>query len=191
MIEEFGIREGINEVIGITKGDWINTAPLGLNYRNGETFIRLYSNHTRKFLEKTGVLYVNVIHDPLVFVISAFEDLGYDWFERIDPPVIKGALSLIEFEAEIVGNTAKLAFKNGELIEREVIAVNRGFNAVIEATVHATRYVISKNEELLRKIEYYGRIVDRCGGKREKEAYRKLMEYIQELELSDLEDKKG
>jgi len=178
MVREFGLQEGINEVIGITIADWVNTAPLGVIIDDGIK-VRLFENHTREFVKKTGILYVNVIHDPVVFVIAAFEDLTEDFFESLDPPVIKSALSWVKFKADLKGNYAHLNFIEGEVLRRDCRAVNRGFNAVIEATVHATRYVLNKRDDLLNKIRYYGGIVDRCGGKREREAYKLLMEYIE------------
>jgi hypothetical protein len=36
--------------------------------------------------------------------------------------------------------------------------INRGFNAVIEATVEATRYVVLKDKKYLDNIEYYNKI---------------------------------
>lgn len=176
MIEKFGLREGVNEVIGITLGDWINTAPLGVIV-GSDVRVRLYSNHTRKFLERSGVLYVNVIHDPVVFVISAFEDLGEDWFESLIPPVIRGSESWLKFNARLEGNYAILDLVDGEVLKKEVKAINRGFNMLIEATVHATRYVLSGSETLAEKIRYCGRIIDRCGSRREKEAYELLLRY--------------
>jgi len=52
---------------------------------------------------------------------------------------------------------------------------------VIEATVHLTRYVMSKNDELIRKINYYCKLAEKCGGEREKVAVRKLREYIEKF----------
>ncbi len=177
MLRDFGLREGINEVIGITIADWINTAPLGVIVGDNIK-VRLFKNHTREFIKKTGFLYVNVIFDPVVFVISAFEDLSEDFFESFDPPIIRNALSWIKFKADLRGNYAYLSFINGEVLRRDFRAVNRGFNAVIEATIHATRFIIKKSRELRDRIDYYGKIVERCGGKREKEAYKILLEYI-------------
>ena len=176
MMEKFGLREGINEVIGITTGEWINTAPLGIIVKDGIK-VRLYSNHTRELLEKSGELFVNVIHDPVVFVISAFTDLDESWFERLNPPVIRNALSWMMFEAKIEGSFAHLRFQNGEVLRKDIGAVNRGFNAVIEATVHGTRYVMNRSPQLKERILYYGRIVERCGGKREKEAFDLLLDF--------------
>jgi len=176
-MERFGLFEGINEVIGITKGEWINTAPLGIIVKD-RVFVRLYENHTREIIKRTGVLHVNVVHDPVVFVISAFEDLDESWFESLDPPVIRNSESWVKFKAEIMDGYATLQFVEGKVIRRNVRAINRGFNALIEALVHGTRYVLSRNPELRERILYYGRIVQRCGGKREKEAFGLLLSYV-------------
>ena len=83
-----------------------------------------------------------------------------------------------KFKADLKGNYAYLSFIDGGVLRRDCRAINRGFNAVIEATVHATRYVLNRREDLLDKIKYYGGIIDRCGGKREREAYKLLMGYL-------------
>ncbi|MCK4733440.1 MAG: DUF447 family protein, partial [Methanophagales archaeon] len=57
---------------------------------------------------------------------------------------------------------------------KELKAINRGRNAVIEATILATRYLIlndeREKEELKKQMEHYAKIVEKCGGHREKEA---------------------
>jgi hypothetical protein len=59
--------------------------------------------------------------------------------------------------------------------------VNRGFNSVIEATVHATRYSLTRNEELRRLIHHHIAIIQRCGGPREQEAIGLLEGYVPKL----------
>ena len=178
MIEELGLTEGINEVIGITFGDWINTAPIGVVVREGRIFVRLYENHTRTFVERSGKLFVNVVHDPVIFVKASFEDLSEEYFESLDPPVIKGALSWAEFEAKLEGGIAHLRLLGGGVVRREIRAVNRGFNALIEALVYATRYVSLGKEEFKEKALEYKGIVEKCGGRREREAFELMERYL-------------
>ena len=179
-LKDFGLRNGINEVIGITKGDWLNTAPLGIIVEDESSCnakVKLYSSHTRDNIEKGCDLWVNVIFDPVVFVISAFEDLSEDSFDSLSPPVLKNSYSWLKFTAKISGNFAKL-----ELIDGAVVgvarAINRGFNSVIEALVHATRYVLSPTEELKNKILQQRKNVEKCGGMDEKKAYELILNYI-------------
>ncbi len=177
MLEDLGLREGINEVIGITLGEWINTAPLGIVIRGNDIYVRLYENHTKEFLKKTGKLFVNVVDDPVIFVVAAFEDLSEEYFESLDPPIIRGALSWMEFEAKLSGNLARLTFVRGEVIKRSVRAVNRGFNALIEALVSATRFVALKRKEFAEDVLRHSKIIRKCGGRREIEAYELLLKY--------------
>ena len=69
-------------------------------------------------------------------------------------------------------------------LEKEIIEevslhpVNRGFNSIIDTTVHATRYKVNRDPELKKQIDYHAGIVRKCGGKRELEALELLMRYI-------------
>lgn len=141
--------------------------------------IKLYKSHTRDNIEKGASLWVNVIHDPFVFVISSFEDLEKDYFESVDPPVIWNSLSWAKMDTVLKGSFVHLHLSDGEVMNRHfrIRAVNRGFNALIEALVHATRYVRSQDEELKNRIYYYGNIVEKCGRRKEKEAFKLLMDY--------------
>lgn len=178
MLEEFGLREGINEVIGITLGEWINTAPIGVVVRD-KIFVRLYENHTKEFLKKSGKLYVNVVNDPIIFVKASFEDLSEEYFESLNPPILKSALSWLEFDAKLEGSIAYLEFVRGGVVKREIRAVNRGFNAIIEALVNATRYVYFKREEFKRKALEYRELVEKCGGEKEREAFELMLGYLE------------
>jgi len=66
-----------------------------------------------------------------------------------------------------------------EIIEGVFIhPVNRGFNSIIDATVHATRYVMNKDPKLKNLIDYHAGIVRKCGGKQELAALDLLMTHI-------------
>jgi hypothetical protein len=56
--------------------------------------------------------------------------------------------------------------------------VNRGFNSIIDATVHVTRYRENQDPVLKRLINYHVGIVRKCGGKRELEALELLKKYM-------------
>jgi len=180
-LSDFGFTDGINEVIGITIGEWINTAPLGIIVENPESRfakLRIYPSHTRNNL-KSGVLYVNIVHDPLVFAISAFDDLSEEWFESIEPPIIKGALAWCKFKADLRNGWVDLELLKGEVLRKELRAINRGLNALIEALVHATR--LKQSPKLIEKVRYYAGIVEKCGGRREKEALEVMWSYLRKL----------
>ncbi|AEA47207.1 DUF447 domain-containing protein [Archaeoglobus veneficus] len=183
-LSDFGFTEGINEIIAITRGvsdaGELNAAPIGIIVEDASSRVaraRLFPSHTKENVENGSPLWANICFDAVLFVISAFEDPGEEFYASLNPPVLKGAVVCCRFDVEMDGGTAKLELAEGTVIERPLRAVNRGFNAVIEATVHATRYAMGvKNLE--EKIRYYGTIVEKCGGSREKEAYKLLLDYI-------------
>ena len=159
-LEDFGFTEGINEVIAVTIGGFINTAPLGIiveNPKGRKAKVRLYPSHTRENVKRGSKIYANVVSDPIIFAISAFEDLTEDYFSSLDPPVLKSALAYCEFEAKLTGAFAELELVDGRVISKELRAVNRGFYAVIEALVYATRYLFFKDPE--KKKEFRGKIL--------------------------------
>lgn len=61
---------------------------------------------------------------------------------------------------------------------KELRAVSRGLNGVIEATIHAKKYVITKNENQKEKIDHYAKIVSTCGGPNERNAIKMLYEFL-------------
>lgn len=171
MLKDFGLRNGINEVIAITKGDKLNTAPIGIIVENEESVFakaRLYASHTRRNVEKGSFLIANVISDAVLFALATFEDLGEEFFENLDPPILKGALAYCEFKPKLKDFFVELELLNGKIVRNELRAVNRGFNAVIEALIFATRLGI--NSEFAKRIKECYKIIEKCGGKREKEA---------------------
>jgi hypothetical protein len=130
----------------------------------------------------------NFVHDPVLYVKTAFGDLPQEQF--IEEPVngktmhrLTGADGWAAFSATVEHRTAEtmaVSLKlEKELIEEVAIyPVNRGFNSLIDATVHATRYKITRDEELKKLIDYHAGIVRKCGGKKELEALAMLTGYI-------------
>ncbi len=183
-LRNFGLRNGINEIIGITFGKWTNTAPLGIIVEDEEGInakVRLYSNHTRDNIKEKKELWVNVIHDPVIFAICSFDDLDESYFESLNPPIIRGSLSWCRMKAEIKGAYAEVELIDGGVLRKEAKAVNRGFNAIVEALVYGTRLMEYKNMALKEKVDYYLKLAEKCGGEREKRAVEIIKERISEL----------
>ncbi|MHC1567654.1 MAG: DUF447 domain-containing protein [Candidatus Syntropharchaeia archaeon] len=175
-LEKFGIGNGISEIIATTrsKSGAFNAAPMGI--RN-QTMARVYkASKTFENVKETGFLAANIVHDPMIFVISALENLDNEYFTLFHGfPVLKDGDAWVLFECfpqkeDSYAFTFFLKPIRAKINKKRVRAVNRGFNAVIEAAVHATRYVITGDEKLKRLIDHYSSIVLRCGGEREKEA---------------------
>lgn len=180
MLDELGIFEGISEVIVTTEKDGrFNAAPIGIIRRGESLRVRLFKySHTYENVIATRRLVANVISDPLLIVEAALFDLSDDHFqERENLPVLKDAHAWALFDCEVIdGNPLVVPLKlvRGEVLKREVHAINRGTNAVVEAAVHATRYKVFGKDEQLIEIKRLMRIVEMCGGPRDLEAMKCL-----------------
>jgi len=184
-LDDFGIHEGISEVILSTLSeDFVpNAAPIGLHRKDWRLFAMIYNSTTLKNILVNPWAAANIVDDPVIFVKSALSDLGVENFENIDSfPVLKNSLGWVIFDCtpkkgENISIVEMTPVK-GKIHHRVIKPVNRGFNAVIEASIHATRFVGKKDQEYLRQIAYCNTIVNKCGGNQEKEAMKMLYELI-------------
>ena len=169
------IKSGINEVIATTS---FNAAPMGIHYREGNASMVLFSgSNTAGNIERDGWVVANFVQDPVIYVRTAFEDLPPDSFieEQVSAKTITrlaGADAWAVFTTTIVRRTTesmmvRLTLEKEIIEEVAVHPVNRGFNSIIDATVHLTRYKENQDPELKRWIDYHVGIVRKCGGKRE------------------------
>ncbi|MHC1610004.1 MAG: DUF447 domain-containing protein [Candidatus Methanospirareceae archaeon] len=186
---EAGIGEGISEVIVTTRSasGKSNAAPVGIiteiNDEEWEKkhFIRLYKgSQTLSNVLETNTLAANVTDDAVLFVKSAFEHLSQSYFSVFEGmPVLTEAQSWIVFASMLAEESNEyLLFrvtpKAVKIKRKRVKAINRGLNAVIEAAILATRLNRREEEEekedTKKQMEHYKEIVEKCGGRREKEA---------------------
>ncbi|MEI7648888.1 MAG: DUF447 domain-containing protein [Methanomicrobiales archaeon] len=180
------LKPGINEVIATTE---FNAAPMGIIFRDGVARMVIFSgSHTAKNIEKNGWLVANFVYDPILYVKTAFEDLTHDAFleETVNGRKmhrLKDADAWAAFTTTIEKKTTEALMVNLTL-EKEIIEevslhpVNRGFNSIIDTTVHATRYKLNHDPELKKQIDYHAGIIRKCGGNRELEALELLLGYI-------------
>ncbi|MBE0520955.1 MAG: DUF447 family protein [Candidatus Methanoperedenaceae archaeon] len=186
-LAEFGIHEGISEVIVTTLSvnGVPNAAPVGLHKKDGRLFFRLFNSKTLDNVLSRPVACANIVDDPVLFVRSALSDMDSGDFEFVDGfPVLNEALAWIRFRCECKKgekiSVVELSPVSCAVTSLTVRPVNRGFNAVIEALVDATRYVVFGGQKYLDRIGYYDKLVGKCGGGREMEAMRLLYELIGE-----------
>lgn len=180
--------EGINEVIATTRQ---NAAPMGVIRRGGRMSMVLFrGSRTASNVEREGWLVANVANDPVLYVETAFADLAAERFVAIEAGGIMmerldTAEAYVAFAATIERATEDRLLVGLEPLAEEVLRpnvrpVNRGFNAVIEATVHATRYVRTHDRDLKGLIDHHATLIQRCGGPREWEALGILLGHIGE-----------
>ncbi len=188
---EAGLREGISEVIATTQSlsGERNAAPVGIHNESGKYCMELYrGSKTLSNVKATMQLAANVTEDAMLFVKALVGNLAENDFARFHGfPVLIGANSWILFRCRMIAERADylmfmltpfaVAIQN-----KKICGINRGCNAVIEAAVLASRYDIQEEDQdrarIKMQIQDYVRIVDRCGGRREKEAMRILVQHF-------------
>ncbi len=180
------LGDGINEVIATT---FANAAPMGIINRGDAAHMVLFrGSHTARNVGRYGWIVANISYDPVLWVRTAFEDLPPEYFADLTfncRPMyrLRDCEAWIAFEATVENKTEENLIVSLSPLDQEIRStilrpVNRGFNSVIEATVHATRYVRFRDPELLKLIEHHEKIVRKCGGKREVEAMELMREMI-------------
>jgi len=140
--------------------------------------------HTMENVERGSRIHANVCFDPVAFAISAFEDLDEEFFSS--DFVLRCAYSVCTFEVREIKRfddfwLCELEALDGRILNRGVRAFSRGFAAVVEAAVHATRYIYTGERRYLSKVLELGDIVEKCGGRREREAYAYILSRTGEI----------
>jgi len=190
-----GLSNGINEIIAVTTNpdNTANAAPIGLHKQGNKLQIHLYKNQTRENIKHTKHLTANITHNPILIVTSALSKLDQKEYTKIEYqqekyPILENSDAWILFKAEERDNnttnptptipTTPTIFILEPLtnaVNREKSQViNRGSNAVIEASIHATRYVLNHNQKQLNQIKYYNKIVNKCGTPQDNKAMKTL-----------------
>ncbi len=106
----------------------------------------------------------NIVDDPVLFVQSALSDIEPEKFEFVEGfPVLIDANGWVLFGCQCKKrekiSAVELSPVSGKINNLKIKPVNRGFNAVIEATVLATRYVLHRENKLIGPIDYYSTIM--------------------------------
>ncbi|MFB6160025.1 MAG: DUF447 domain-containing protein [Haloferacaceae archaeon] len=187
--------DGVVESVVTTRGPnerW-NVAALGLHAPGGGTggddpdagpvtATTWGRTRTRRNFERRGRGVVQFVTDPRDFVDAALA------VREEDDPVLDGAAAWVRVAAErrgseTTGGTERvrwaLAPGEGAVRERRVPTIDRGFNAVIEATVAASRLDVPAYETatLLDRLDHLADVVASCGGPAVREAFERVDEY--------------
>jgi uncharacterized protein len=180
------LKPGINEIIATTE---FNAAPMGIILKEGVARMVVFSgSHTADNIEKNEWLVANFVFDPVLYVTTAFEDLSRDAFaeEMVNGRTmhrLQGTDAWAAFTTTIEKKTSE-ALMITLTLEKEIMEevslhpVNRGFNSIIDITVHATRYRKNRDPNLKKQMDYHAGIVRKCGGPRELEALELLMRFV-------------
>lgn len=175
--------EGITESVVTTPdadGQWA-LAALGLHPGDPVTARTWGGTRTRRNFERAGRGVVQFTRDPVVFVEAA---LGVS---TVDEPVLDAAAAWVEVtvERQATGEDGgtdwidwALTPVESAVVHEAVPTIERGTNAVIEATIAASRLgVPTYDDAVLRdRLAHYRAIVERCGRSADREAMARLDE---------------
>jgi hypothetical protein len=191
-VEFRGVTESLVTTLG--PNDLWNVAALGLYppesdaTQPGEETVtaRTWGNtRTRRNFHRRGGGCVQFTRDPVDFVDAALS------IYELDEPVLDSADAWVEVEAEQVdaGESGDTEWERWELrpresaVERETVpTTTRGFPAVVEATVAASRLGVPEYDqtELRERLDYFEEVGRKCGDERVRRALNKLDEYVGE-----------
>ncbi|PSQ07366.1 DUF447 domain-containing protein [Halobacteriales archaeon QS_6_71_20] len=197
---------GVTESVVATLGpnDRWNLAALGLHApahdgRPADAPVRARTwgrTRTRRNFTERGGGVVQFVTDPRDFVDAAAT------VREAEEPVLDSADAWGEIEAERVdaGERGGTEWVDWHLrvvdatVERTgVSTINRGFGAVIDATVAASRLDVPSYDTatLLERLRYFADVVDRCGGPAEREAFEALNDATEWRARSSSRDREG
>ena len=167
-----------------TCGSHGGAAPEGDDASDGDavTAVTWGDTRTRRNFAREGRGVVQFTVDPETFVDAALSVV-----ER-DDPVLESADAWVRVGVERVaageeGGTRwrrwRLDPRASEVCRERVPTINRGFDAVIEATVAASRLDVRAydTETLLDRLEGLADVVATCGGPAEREAFARIDEH--------------
>ncbi|PSP81454.1 DUF447 domain-containing protein [Halobacteriales archaeon QS_1_68_20] len=174
-----GVTETVTTTLG-PNGRW-NAAALGVHAGDPVSARTWGNTRTRRNFSRQGEGYVQFTVDPLLFVEAA---VG---IEEREEPVLDEADAWVHVTADRIrtgesGGTdwAEWALRpvDAAVVRERVPSINRGFGAVVEATVAASRLGVASYDrtELEAQLDYFADVVDRCGGERERAAFDRLVE---------------
>ena len=175
------LSPGINEIIAVTKD---NAAPIGIILRDGQCpkMILFKGSKTEENIRKYGWVTANFVSRASLYARYAFSDVELsELTAEGDMQRLREADAWIGFRAEVTHETEQtymvdLTSVSESILTPNIRRVNRGFDAVIDATVHATRYVFNHSEDLKQKILYDFELIRKCGGEDEFAAKKILAE---------------
>ncbi len=180
-VELAGVTESVVTTLG-PNGRW-NVAALGLFAGDPVTARTWGRTRTRRNFNSEGGGYVQFVGDPVDFVDAACS------IREEETPILSSADAWVHVDVESIdrGTENGTEWVEWELhpiesaIERETVpTTNRGYYAVIEATVAASRLNVPgyDTETLINRLTYLERVVDRCGGPRDRAAFHRLKTHV-------------
>ncbi|MFB6072739.1 MAG: DUF447 domain-containing protein [Halobacterium sp.] len=187
-----GVTETVVATLG-PNGEW-NQAALGVRAPEPEgepataaesepaTATTFGNTRTRRNFHREGEGFVQFVDDPVAFADAALA------VRETSDPVLDAATAWARVDVEQAGSEDEdgTRLEHWELrpVDSEVVreapqSVNRGFYAVVEATVAASRLDVDAYDAgtLRDRLRYFEDVARTCGGDREREAVERVREH--------------
>lgn len=175
-----GVTESVVATLG-PNGRW-NLAALGLHAGDPVTARTWGRTRTWRNFHEQGEGVVQFLSDPIVFVESALSI--HERGSPVHPSAAAWARVAVErIDEDESGETLweewELVPTESVVVSRTVPTTNRGYGAVIEATVAASRLDVDAYDtgELRDRLDYFADVVETCGGEREREAMARVRDH--------------
>lgn len=162
-----------------------NFAPMGICLGENEIIVRPFRNtQTCHNLLTTGYGVVNFTDDVLAYVQSALFNVVLPYFTAHAVPgiVFQGACSWREIEIISQSGTLDRSEVHCREIfrgwQKDFLGFCRASNAVVEATILATRLHLYSPADVTKDLDSYEQIVNKTGDEKEQAAFQKIREYV-------------
>jgi hypothetical protein len=166
-----------------------NFAPMGLDWGEDVVTVRPFRNtRTYQNLTASGYGVANLSDDVLAYVrCGLYKEVLPSFSAKAVPgAVFESTCSWRELEViSKAGSDDRAELKCRVLHagrQRDFLGFCRAGNAVIEATILATRLAICDRKMVDEKLMYYMKIVEKTGDFKEKQAFRLIRDYVQRWE---------
>jgi hypothetical protein len=166
-----------------------NFAPMGLVWGDEYVTIRPFRNtHTYRNLLAAGYGVANLTNDVMAYVQCGLYDTILPYFPaKVVPGVVfQGTCSWLEMAVAAQGGSEDRAALHCKLLhkgrQKDFLGFCRGSNAVIEATILATRLALYDRKVVEERLLHYGEIVEKTGDETERRAFQLVDDYIRKRE---------
>jgi uncharacterized protein len=164
-----------------------NFAPMGVLWGDESLTVRPFRNTvTCRNLLSSGYAVANISDDVLAYVQCALYDAVLPNFPAKAVPgvVFRSTCSWREVKLVSQAGTSDRAELCCRVLfdgrQKDFLGFRRAGNAVIEATILATRLAFHDREVVVERLSQYGEIVEKTGDEHDREAFQLVHDYVQQ-----------
>lgn len=169
-----------------------NFAPMGIVWDEKFVTARPFRNsHTCRNLMATGYGVANISDNVLAYVQCGLYDAVLPHFaSKVVPGVVfDGCCSWREIEVISRNGSEERAELRCRVLhdgrQKDFLGFCRASNAVIEATILATRFPLHERKSLSEELIRYRTIVEKTGSEAERQAFQMVEDYIEKRRSDD------